>query len=73
VTLILHASYNDIINISKNISTKLYAQHIGRHSAEDFNNILEPLRHLKISICATSVYEASLRLILLLHPNLMIT
>jgi hypothetical protein len=45
---------------------------LGCHSAEASSSILEPLRHPKIAIGATGSYEASLRLIFLLHPDLMI-
>jgi hypothetical protein len=72
VTLLLRASYNDIINIGQDISAKLCAQHLCCHPTEASASIIEPLRHPKIAISATRGYETSLWLIFLFHPNLMI-
>jgi hypothetical protein len=70
--LLLRALYNDVINISQHIPAYLRVKDLGCHSAEASSSILEPLRHPKVAISATRSYEASLRLIFLLHPNLMI-
>jgi hypothetical protein len=59
VTLLLRASYNsynDIINMSQDIPTKLCAQHLGCHSTESSTNIHEPLKHPKISISVVRGY-----------------
>jgi hypothetical protein len=70
--VVLHFHY-DIINIGQHISAYLGMKDLGCHSAEASSSILEPLRHPKIVIGATGIYEASLRLIFLFHPNLMIS
>jgi hypothetical protein len=71
VIFLLRAFHYDIINIGQHISAYLGMKDLGYHSGEASSNILEPLRHPKIAIGATGSYEASLRLILFLHPYLM--
>jgi hypothetical protein len=73
VILLLRAFYYNVINISQHIPAYLRVKDLGCHSSEASSSILEPLRHPKIAISTTGSYEASLWLILLLHPNLMIT
>jgi hypothetical protein len=72
MALLLHASHNDTINRSQNIFAQLSTQHLSCHSAEASASILEPLKHPKVTISTTRGYEASLLLIFLLHPNLMV-
>jgi hypothetical protein len=54
------------------ISANLGVKDFGGHPVEASSRILEPLRHLKVTIGPTRGYETCLRLILLLHPDLMI-
>jgi hypothetical protein len=70
---LLRALYYDVINISQYIPANLRVKNLGSHSVEASSSILEPLRHPKVAIGATRSYEACLWLILLFHPNLMIT
>jgi hypothetical protein len=69
---LLRAFYYDVINISQHIPAYLRVKDLGYHSAEASSIIHEPLRHPKVAISTTGSYEASLWLIFLLHPNLMI-
>jgi hypothetical protein len=72
VVFLLRALHYDIINVGHHISAYLGMKDLGCHSAEASSSILDPLMHPKISIGATGSYEASLGLIFLLHPDLMI-
>jgi hypothetical protein len=72
VIFLLRAFHYDIINIGQHISAYLGMKDLGCHSAEASSSILEPLGHPKVAIGATGSYEASLRLIFLLHLDLMI-
>jgi hypothetical protein len=72
VIFLLRAFHYDIINIGQYIPAYLRMKDLGCHSAEASPSILEPLRHPKVAIGATGSYEASLWLVFLLHPNLMI-
>jgi hypothetical protein len=69
---LLRAFHYDIINIGQHISAYLRMKDLGCHSAEASFNILEPLRHSKIAICAIGGYEASFWVILLFHPDLVV-
>jgi hypothetical protein len=72
VILLLHTSYNNVIDISQNIHAQLRTQHFGCHSTKASSGILEPLRHSKIAVSVAGGYETSLRLIFLLHTNFMV-
>jgi hypothetical protein len=72
VIFLLHAFYNDIIDICQDISANLRAKDFGGHSAEASFGILKPLGHPKVAIGPTRGYETRFRLVLLLHPYLMI-
>jgi hypothetical protein len=69
---LLRAFYNDVIDICQDIPVNLRAKESRGHSIEASSNILEPLGHPKVAIGPTRGYEACLRLIFLLHPDLMI-
>jgi hypothetical protein len=70
---LLRAFHYDVIDIRVDISANLRAENFGSHSAEAFSSIFEPLRHQKVALSPSRGYEVCLRLILLLHPDLMIT
>jgi hypothetical protein len=72
VIFLLRAFHYDIINIGQYIPAYLRMKDLGCHSAKASSSILKPPRHPKIAIGATRGYEASLRLVFLLHPNLMV-
>ena len=69
---LLRAFHYDIINIGQYISAYFRMKDLDCHSAKTSSSILEPLRHPKVAIGVTGSYEASLRLVFLLHLNLMI-
>jgi hypothetical protein len=69
---LLHAFHYDVIDICQNIPANLRAENFGSHSAEASSSILEPLRHPKVAVSPTRGYEACLRFVFFLHPDLMI-
>jgi hypothetical protein len=72
VIFLLRSFYNDIIDICQDIPANMRAKDFGGHSAKASSGILEPLVHPKVAIGPTRGYEACFRLVLLLHPDLMI-
>jgi hypothetical protein len=73
VVFLFRALDNDVINICQNILADLRVEDFGSHPTEASSSVLEPLGHPKIAISFSRGYEACFGLILLLHPDLMIT
>jgi hypothetical protein len=72
VIFLLRAFHYDVIDLCQNIYANLRAKDFGSHSVEASSSILEPLRHPNVAVGPTRGYEACLRLMFLLHLDLMI-